>query len=45
MNADVVGLVFGRATNTTFSFTVNPENIPKFGEFVIVKNIRLWIMS
>jgi DNA helicase HerA-like ATPase len=38
MNADVVGLVFGRATNTTFSFTVNPENIPKFGEFVIVKN-------
>ncbi len=34
----MIGLVFGRATTTHFSFTVNPNNIPKFGEFVTTKN-------
>jgi len=34
----MIGLVFGKATTNYFSFTVNPDNIPKFGEFVITKN-------
>ncbi len=34
----MIGLVFGRATTSSFSFTVNPENIPKFGEFVVTEN-------
>jgi len=34
----MIGLVFGKATNTSFSFTVNPNNIPKFGEFVVTEN-------
>lgn len=38
LSSDVVGLVFGPSSNTEFSFTVNPDNIPKFGEYVIVKN-------
>ncbi|RLI79877.1 ATP-binding protein, partial [Archaeoglobales archaeon] len=34
----VVGLVFGPSSNTEFSFTVNPDNIPKFGEYVMAEN-------
>ena len=36
--SEIVGLVFGKATNTTFNFTVNPEKLPKFGEFVVAEN-------
>jgi len=35
---DIVGLVFGPSSNTEFSFTVNPDNIPKFGEYVMAEN-------
>lgn len=34
----MIGLVFGRATTNYFSFTVDPKNIPKFGEFVVTFN-------
>ncbi len=34
----MIGLVFGRATTNNFNFTVNPESIPKFGEFVVTQN-------
>lgn len=35
---DVVGLVFGPSSNTEFNFTVRPDNLPKFGEFVVAEN-------
>lgn len=38
MLGNVVGLVFGQSSTSEFSFAVNPENIPKFGEFVVTKN-------
>lgn len=35
---ELVGLVFGPSSNTEFSFTVNPDNILKFGEYVMAEN-------
>ncbi|NJF24863.1 ATP-binding protein [Thermococcus sp. Bubb.Bath] len=39
MEADAVGIVFGESSTDHFTFIVNPRNeLPRFGEFLIVKN-------
>jgi len=35
---NTVGLVFGHSSTSEFNFAVNPNNIPKFGEFVTALN-------
>jgi len=35
---NAVGLVFGQSSTSEFNFAVNPNNIPKFGEFVVARN-------
>ena len=35
---NIIGLVFGPSSTMEFSFVVNPENAPKFGEFIVTKN-------
>ncbi|MET1124949.1 MAG: ATP-binding protein [Archaeoglobaceae archaeon] len=35
---NVVGLVFGKSSISEFSFVVNPQLMPRFGEYVVAKN-------
>lgn len=35
---DIIGLVFGPSSTAEFSFVVNLENAPKFGEYIVTEN-------
>lgn len=35
---DKVGIVYGESSTDRFTFIANPDNLPKFGEFVVVTN-------
>ena len=33
-----VGIVYGESSTDYFTFIVDPQNMPNFGEFVVVRN-------